>query len=122
MISLAMRIVLVAGSLFTTFFILRRIRRSQLQIRDCLFWVFFAVVLLLLSIFPRTAIWAAERLGVESPVNFVYLIIIFLLLLQQFSSALRLSQLDAKVKTLTQKLALYEALPATQTSPPEDKP
>ncbi len=116
MISIPMRILLILGSLFTVGLMLRRIRNSKIQIRDSIFWILFSLVLLLLSVFPDIAGLAAGLLGIQSPINFVFLLIIFLLLIQTFLSAVRISQLDAKVKLLAQKLALDQKLEEEQTS------
>ena len=64
--------------------------------------------LLILAIFPGIAYWAAYLLGFQSPINFVYIVIIFLLLAKQFFMSIRLSQLDSKVRILTQRVALNE--------------
>ena len=44
----------------------------------------------------------------ESPINLVYLLIIFVLLVHQFSMTVRISQMDFKLRTLAQKVALNE--------------
>ena len=51
---------------------------------------------------------AANLLGFMSPINFVYVVIIFLLLAKQFFMSIRLSQLDSKVRILTEQVALNE--------------
>ena len=43
-----------------------------------------------------------------SPINFVYVVIIFLLLAKQFFMSIRLSLLDSKVRILTEQVALNE--------------
>ena len=98
------RLLLIAGSLCTVLFILRRIRHAKIQI----FWFAFSGLLLLLSLFPQIAYWVAARLGFISPINAVYLAIIFLLLIKQFFMSVRLSQMDSKLKALAQKVALNE--------------
>ena len=52
-------------------------------------------------------LYSAPR-GFQSPINFVYIVIIFLLLAKQFFMSIRLSQLDSKVRILTQRVALNE--------------
>lgn len=106
--SLAFRLLLILSSLCTVLFILQRIRQAKLQIDDCIFWFLFSGFLLLLSVFPQIASWAARILGLQAPINVVYLGIIFLLILKQFFMTLRISQLDSKLKILTQKVALNE--------------
>ena len=64
--------------------------------------------LLILAIFPGIAYWAASLLGFMSPINFVYVVIIFLLLAKQFFMSIKLSQLDSKVRILTEQVALNE--------------
>ena len=57
---------------------------------------------------PRHRYWAANLLGFMSPINFVYVVIIFLLLAKQFFMSIKLSQLDSKVRILTEQVALNE--------------
>ena len=78
--SIAIRVLLIVVSLFTFIYMLRKIRKSQLQIEHALFWIVFCGLLLILSIFPGIAIWISEVLGLQSPVNLVFLIIIFVLI------------------------------------------
>ena len=102
------RICLIVGSLLTAFYILRRVRLAKVQIEDTLFWRFFSAVLLILALFPGIAYRAAYLMGFQSPINFVYIVIIFLLLAKQFFMSIRISQLDSKVRILTERVALNE--------------
>ena len=102
------RICLIFGSLVTAWYILRRVRQAKVQIEDTIFWLGFSAALLILAIFPGIAYWAADLLGFMSPINFVYVVIIFLLLAKQFFMSIRLSQLDSKVRILTEQVALNE--------------
>ena len=100
------RICLIVGSLLTAGFVQRRVRLAKGQIGDTIFWLGFSAALLILTIFPGIAYWAANLLGFMSPINFVYIVIIFLLLVKQFFMSIRLSQLDSKVRILTEQVAL----------------
>lgn len=104
--SLSLRIVLVLFSIGTALYVFRKIRKSQMQISDSLFWIIFSCILVVLSIFPQIAIYACGWLGVLSPVNFVYLAIIFLLLLKVFSMSIKISVLDNKLQNLVQEYAI----------------
>ena len=95
------QIVLIFVSLATVTFILRGIRKSQVQINDSLFWIFFSLVLLVFSVFPKLAEIIARALGIVSAVNFIFLFIIFLLLINQYQLTVRLSKLDTKFKLST---------------------
>ena len=100
------QIVLIFVSLATVTFILRGIRKSQVQINDSLFWIFFSLVLLVFSVFPKLAEIIARALGIVSAVNFIFLFIIFLLLINQYQLTVRLSKLHTQFKNLVQTIAL----------------
>lgn len=104
--TLMLRVVLIAASLLTLIFIVRRVRKSQMRIEDSVFWVCFAGVLLMVSIFPIIFDTLASLVGVYSTANFVFLLFIFILLIQSFRLSVRISQADTKIKELTQQLAI----------------
>lgn len=97
--------VLITGSVFFCIYVLRKIRYSKFKIEDSIFWICFSFVLVLVSVFPDILTTGAKRLGVVSPVNFVFLIIIFLLLLKIFLLSRKVSKLEDKLKQLIQKIA-----------------
>ncbi|MDD3192682.1 MAG: DUF2304 domain-containing protein [Oscillospiraceae bacterium] len=111
---MVLRIALMIVSVLTLWYTARKIRKSQLQIEDSIFWMAFPAALVILSVFPGIANWAAERIGIQSPVNFIFLAIIFILILKAFSLSIRLSQLDVKIRALTQEIALRERLEKEQ--------
>jgi len=88
---------------------LRKIRQSKLQIEYILYWLFFAVVIVIFSIFPDLAVWGSNALGIYSPPNFIFLIILFLLIVKIFLSSIEISNLEYRIKELAQKLAIDEA-------------
>ena len=106
--SLILRCALVFVSLFTFIIIVKRIRNAKVQIEYSLFWIVFAAGLLLLAVFPELAGFAAQILGIQSPANFIFLFVIFVLLLHQFFNSIKISQLENKLKELTQELAVRE--------------
>ncbi len=108
MISEVMRVLLIVGALATLVFMLGRIRSAKVQIKDTIFWILLSVMLLVLSIAPGIALWAATLLGIESPINVIFLSIIFVLLIKSFSDSLKISRLDARQQQLAQSIALDE--------------
>ncbi len=110
MISIVLRVLLIIVSVWLFCHVLRSVRKSQVQIDDMIFWLLFSIVIVVLALIPQIATWAADLLGVMSPVNLIYLVIIFVLLLKLFSISIRCSQLEAKIKTLTQEIAVRECI------------
>ena len=102
----AMRVMLIAGSVLTSLYVLVRIRRNKMQTENSLFWIFFSLILVLLGIFPQIAHWAANLLGVISTVNLVYLIIIFLLVVKIFLQDQRLAKVESQVTKMAQTYAI----------------
>ena len=106
--SIVLRVVLMIVSIATFVGIVRKIRNAKVQIETSLFWIVFASVLLLLAFFPDLAMYAAYLLGISAPVNFIFLFVIFVLLIHQFYNSIKISQLENKLKELTQELAIRE--------------
>ena len=102
------RIVLIVVSLLSTYYILKKIRQSKLQIEYAIFWIVFAGVLVIISLFPWLVTLFTRLLGMQLPVNFVFMVFIFILLVKLFMMTIELSTLENKVKDLTQELALAE--------------
>ena len=105
-----LRIILIGVSFLSIIFCLYKIRKSKLKIEYSLFWIVFSVLLLVISIFPQIPFWLSELCGIQSPVNFVFLFMIFILIIQIFKLTLRLSRLEDMVQNLTEEIALKEVL------------
>ena len=99
-------ILLVIGSILTFLYIMRLIRKSTVRIEDTFFWIFFAIVLIILSLFPNLAFYIAHHLGFQAPINLVYVAIIFVLIVNQFAMSLKISRLTIKQKELAQQMAI----------------
>lgn len=106
--SVALRILLIVVSVMNTLNILRRIRKSKLQIEYSIFWLLFSMVLIVISVFPQIVIKLAQLIGFQSPANMVFLLVIFALMFKSFQLTLEISQLQYKIEELTQKIALEE--------------
>lgn len=102
------RIVLIAVSVLTLAGIVRKVRNAKVEIETSLFWIGFSALLLILSIFPKITEVIADLLGIYSTVNFIFLFVIFVLLVHQFTNSIKISQLENKIKELTQEIAVRE--------------
>ncbi|MBQ7816830.1 MAG: DUF2304 domain-containing protein, partial [Oscillospiraceae bacterium] len=81
-------------------------RKSAVRIEDTFFWIFFSVVIIILALFPRIPYKLSALLGFQSPINLVYLVIIFVLIVNQFLMSLKISKLTIKQKELVQAIAI----------------
>ncbi len=103
-----LRIILIVASLATFISLINRIRRSKLRIDDAIFWVFFSIMLVTVAVFPRIVYILSDIIGMQSPANMVYLIIIFLLIMKIFAMSLHMSIMEEKLYKLVQDMALKE--------------
>ena len=104
--TIELRVALVAVSLLTLIFIAKRIRSSKVKLEDSIFWICFAVLIFVFSLFPQIFYALSNLVGTYAPVNFVFLFFIFVLLIQSFNLSMRISQADTRIKELTQQLAI----------------
>lgn len=110
MLSLSFRIILFVGSIVVFLLISRCVRKRQIQMKDGIFWIVFGLLLILVAAFPGLGVLAARVFGVQTPANFVFLIVIFLLGCHQFLLTIKVSQLDKRNKKLTQDIAIQRTL------------
>lgn len=103
-----LRVCLILGAFVTAGYVLRRVRQARVQIEDTIYWLALSAVLLLVAVFPGIAYWVSDLLGFVSPINCVFLVVIFLLLARQFVLSIRVSQLDSRLRILTERVALNQ--------------
>lgn len=101
-----LRCVLICVSILLTCYLLRRIRHSKMKIEDSIFWVMFALLLVVFSLFPRLADFISGMVGTYSTANFIFSFMIFILLLKVFFQSVKISQLERRVTELIQAFAL----------------
>lgn len=105
---ITLRALLILGAALAVWIVIGRIKKSKILMDDAIFWVVAAVVLLILAIFPQIVIFCSNLLGFMSPSNFVFLVIVALLLMKVHSDSCEISLLKHKVEELAQKIALGE--------------
>ncbi|MCI7796190.1 MAG: DUF2304 domain-containing protein [Lachnospiraceae bacterium] len=108
--TMQLRMVLIVVSVVTTWLILRKIRMSKMRIEDSIFWIGFSLMLIVFSVFPEIVYWMSDLSGTQTPVNFIFLFMIFVLILRMFRLTVKISQLETKVRDLTQRIAIDENL------------
>lgn len=103
-----LRVLLILVSVATLFLMMRRIRQSKIEIESAVFWILLSLVLVLFSVFPGAADFAARCLGIYSTANFLFLFAIFVLIVKVFDLSVHISRLESTIKELAQRLALEE--------------
>ena len=101
-----LRIILILASVLMLIYMVRKVRKSKVQIERTVFWIVFGIFIIVISIFPKVIYWTASVLGIQSPANLVWITVIFILLVKQFMTTLELSELETKFKNLVEEIAL----------------
>lgn len=104
--SLALRLFLIIGAALTFLMVIRKIRKTEMQSSDSVFWLLLCGALVVIAVFPQIVIALAYALGFESAANFVLLLVIAILLIKVFSLSSELARLRQKVTVLVQEIAL----------------
>lgn len=104
--SITLRMLLLIGAICTAGWILRKIRKLKVKMEDAIFWMIFAGILCVLGIFPELTYWLTGVMGIMSPANLIFLVIIFLLIEKVFTLSIVVSQLEEKVSILSAEVAL----------------
>ncbi len=105
--SIYLRVLLIVAALCASIYAIRKIRKSQMKIEDAMYWFLMTGLILLLSICPQIAYLLSRWIGVESPSNLIYLVMIFLLFVKVFSLSVRNAMLSHKLNTMAQEFAIW---------------
>lgn len=101
-----LKVLILIGVFVSVIYILLRIQKLKIKMEDTIFWIFFAIVIAVLGTIPQVAFWASAVLGIQSPANLVYLIIICLLVEKLFTVSMTISMLEEKITILSAELAI----------------
>jgi hypothetical protein len=88
--------------------ILWLIRRDLLHSRHASWWLLTAFMIIILGTFPKITDFIAIKLGVNYPPTLVFILGMGMLLIKVINIDIQQSQLERKIRRLTQKLAILE--------------
>lgn len=87
---------------------IRLISKRLLSLKYSLLWLFVCLALIILVVFPEALYYIATILHVELPINALYLISIFVLMLISLSLTVIVSKQTVRIRTIAQDNALLE--------------
>lgn len=113
--SVSLRIMLIATSLMTLVFVIRKIRKSKMQMFDSIIWILFSVMLVITGVFPDTASYVKSIIGIESSVNCVFLFVSFFLFIEIFSLSAKMSNLEYKMKNAVEYFSVMDNIKSSDS-------
>lgn len=93
-------------SIVVMLYVINIVRKKKFSIKESFLWVVGSIIMLLLSIFPYSIDYFADKLDIAYPPSLFFVICIFFLLFINFRFSKRISELQEKVIELGQELAL----------------
>ncbi len=103
-----LQILLIIGTILFTIFIIVKTSRKKLNYKLTLLWLCFCLFIIILAIFPQIIISTSKILHIETPVNALFLIFIFLLIVVVFYLSAELSKIQNKITILVQENSLLK--------------
>ncbi len=109
MISLKLQITVILAALLLLIIVIHGIRSRNLQLKHSILWIFLGVINLLFALFPGVTLYFTNLMGIELPVNAMFLtsIVVAYLLILQLS--INSSANELKKRKIAQKVTIIEA-------------
>ncbi|AIQ76759.1 MULTISPECIES: DUF2304 domain-containing protein [Paenibacillus] len=108
MISYKLQVILLIGSVLCFVLLINMIRKYRIELKYSMLWLCIMLIVLVLSIFPSSFETIAGLMGIEIPVNALFLLSIFGVTLILFSLTIVISRSTIKVKELSQEIGLLK--------------
>ena len=99
---------MILGALVLLIIIFVLLKHGKMTVKYSLLWMCLSLVLLVFAIFPYVVYVLRDLMGVEMPVNLVFMLMFCFVLLVLLSLSIAISQLAEKSKRLTQANAILE--------------
>ena len=88
--------------------LLNLIRKYKLELKYTLLWLIVMLIIVFLSIFPKGFSIVSQLMGIELPVNALYLLAFFCSFAILFSLTMTISNSTTKIKELSQQIGLLK--------------
>lgn len=108
MISGKLQIVILLAVLIYFVVLFYLFRSKSLSLKYSLLWLFSGILLLVIALFPELLAWFTDLVGIQTPTNALFAVVLFCILLILISLTAIVSRQTDRIKNLTQSLALLE--------------
>jgi hypothetical protein len=107
-ITLKLQFILLAFSIIVLYQFINMIRKYRLELKYALLWLLLGIINIFLAVFPSISFFIADALGIEKPVNALFLLGIISLFTILFSLTIALSRSSNKVKDMAQDIGILK--------------
>jgi len=102
------QILVAIGLLILLVYIIKMIRKRDLEVRYALSWMGVIVILLIFTIFPQLMGMLSRLFGIAVPANWLFILGFCFFILLVLALTIALSKLSTKNKILIQEIALLK--------------
>lgn len=104
--STRLQVILLIVLILAIGFIVSEISKKKIDFKFGIVWIVISLVLILFTIWNGLLIWLTHPVGIATPINFLYLLAILLLVWIVYSMSKTIALLQEKIKRLSQELAI----------------
>jgi len=94
--------------LIAILFVFAKVKKQLLSEKESFFWIFGAVIVFVLSIFPKTIDYFSELLGITYPPSLLFLLAFLFMIFLLFRQSQQISLMNERLKELAQKTAISD--------------
>ncbi len=100
---------LILAILVCTFVIIQ-VRHQRMKERYAALWLIVGVIMIVLALFPKLLDALSRLVGIETPVNLLFLLAIIMLMGISLHLTLAISKITDDMRTLAEEVAIMKAL------------
>lgn len=108
MMNNSLQIILFISSFLFLVFIIKKITSKQVELQYSIIWIVTSGIFIVLSIFPEILRSISVLIHIETPVNALFLIILFLFINIIFSLSIALGNSQNRIKVLAQEIGIIK--------------
>lgn len=96
----------VAAAIVLLVAIVELLRRRRLREKYAVLWISVGLLILILAVFPGALGWVSEVLGIQLPINLLFLGSAVVLLVVSLQTSDELGQLEEETRTLAEEVGM----------------
>lgn len=97
-------------TLCLVFMVLAQVRNQNMKEKYAALWLIVSAIIVVLTIFPKLLDWLAELVGIETPVNLLFLLAIIMLIGVCMHLTQQLSKMADETRILAEEVAIMRAV------------
>ena len=102
-------IIFIIISIGAIILVINSVRKKIFSIKESFWWFCAAIIMLLLSIFPYSIDWIAEKLSIAYPPSLFFVLCIVFLVFINFRNSVHIANIQSKLVDLTQEVSILKS-------------